>query len=308
MVVTGRVRTIAQPVADITSEMARVVAATLAGETPATSAIEPTQLVNWCVRNKLPLLSIIDALPPSITGDSAFAAALAAERAWYETQRSEYLLVRDAWLRRGIPCLMIKSAGNHPAFPHTSDNIDILVRPEHGLAARDTLRTLGYVEVRNVEEPQKYLFRRFHNGRCVSAIHVHEQIAWFVGFLDDAQVWQRALPAADDPDVTIPSPEDAILINLAHACYENKELRLNDVLRVRHAMQVAGGAIDWGYLEQVAATRGWRDGLAFLLLVQAEVETALFRCDADSSRPNHLARVVHCRRSARPRAPHAIAC
>jgi thymidylate kinase len=130
--------------------------------------------------------------------------------------------------------------------------------------------------VRNVEEPQKYLFRKFHGGACISAIHVHEQIAWFVGFLDDDQVWARKRPSDDDPDVTIPSPEDAILINLAHACYENKELRFNDVLRVRHAMDAAAGELDWEYLLRVADARGWRDGLAFLLLVQAGVESTLF--------------------------------
>lgn len=236
----------------------------------------PTTFADWCRRNKFPLLALDGRLPSWLRDNAAFASALLAEREWYETQRGEYLLVRAAWRERGIPCLMIKSAGNPPAFPHTSDNIDILVRPADGAAARETLRELGYVEVRNVEEPQKHLFRKFHDGRCVSAIHVHEQIAWFVGFLDDAAVWRRRRPAADDPEVIIPSPEDAILINLAHACYENKVFRLNDMLRVRHALQSADGTLDWDYLEGVATARGWRDGLAFMLLVQAAVETALF--------------------------------
>lgn len=278
MATTLSLPSIEQHVPSSVSSTARFVASTIATETSAPQYIdiEPAELVRWFVRNKLPLLAIVDEPPPSIRDHPAFAAALDAERDWYETQRGKYLIARDAWWRRGIPCLMIKSAGNHPAFPHTSDNIDILVRPEHGRAARDTLRAIGYVEVRNVEEPQKYLFRRFHNGRCVSAIHVHEQIAWFVGFLNDSEVWQRSRAADDDPQVTIPSPEDAILINLAHACYENKELRLNDVLRVRHAMQSSGHELDWDYLHRIAVERGWADGLAFLLLVQSEVESSLF--------------------------------
>jgi thymidylate kinase len=238
--------------------------------------LEPDAIVDWCKRNKFPLMALGDTIPLRFHDNPTFEQAIAEERAWYGTQRAEYVLVRNAWEARGIPCLMIKSAGNHPSFPHTSDNIDILVRRDQGREARDTLRGMGYVEVRTVEEPQKFLFRKFHDGRCVSAIHVHEQIAWFVGFLDDAAVRERMRPAADDPLVTIPSPEDAILINLAHACYENKVLRFNDVVRVRHALREAGASIDWRYLESIATARGWLDGLAFLLLVYASAETALF--------------------------------
>ncbi len=244
--------------------------------TPAPPGGQVEGLVAWCRANKLPLLALPEELPPWLREDPTFVQALQAERAWYETQRGEYLTVREAWEGRDIPCLMIKSAGNPPSFPHLSDNIDILVPRESGRAARDALRGLGYVEVRNVEEPQKFLFRRFHDGRCVSAIHVHERIAWFVEFVDDQAVWRRARPAADDPAVLIPSPEDAILINLAHACYENKLLRFNDVARVRHALQAAGARFDWNYLERIAILRGWLDGLAFMLLVQAEAERALW--------------------------------
>ncbi|HET8632450.1 MAG TPA: nucleotidyltransferase family protein [Thermomicrobiales bacterium] len=236
----------------------------------------PADATRWFQRNKYPLLALATSAPAWLAGDATFQRELAAERAWYDTQRGEYLAVRDAWLERGIVCLAIKSAGNAPSFPHTSDNIDILVRREHGPAARDTLRRLGYVELRNIEEPRKFLFRKFHDGRCVSAIHLHEQVGWEVGFMDESALWARIRPAMDDPAVNVPSPEDAILINLAHACYENKLLRFNDVARVRHALRDAGDGLDWAYLERVAASRGWLDGLAFMLLVHAAVETALF--------------------------------
>ena len=205
----------------------------------------PAELTRWLQRNKYPLLAVAPRAPRWLWEDETFQRALAAEQEWYETQRREYALVRAAWQERGIAGLMIKSAGNAPSFPYTSDNIDILVQPRHGAAARDLLRRLGYVEVRNVEEPAKFLFRKFHDGRCVSAIHVHEQVAWFVGFLDEAALWARMRPAADDPLVNVPSPEDAVLINLAHACYENKRLRFNDVARIRHALRSTGGRLDW---------------------------------------------------------------
>src|SRR5947207_4246796 len=212
---------------------------------------DPSDLARWFKRNKYPLLAVASPAPVRLRDDVAFRRELAAEHEWYQTSRREYVLVRDAWRAQGIECLMIKSAGNRPSFPHTSDNLDILVRPEQGHAARAVLRQLGYVELRNIEEPQKFLFRKFHRGRCVSAIHVHERVAWFVGFMDEAALWARMRPADDDPLVNIPSPEDAVLINVAHACYENKVLRLNEVARVRHALRSAGQRFDWAYLERV---------------------------------------------------------
>jgi hypothetical protein len=77
------------------------------------------------------------------------------------------------------------------------------VPPAQGEAARDTLRELGYVELRHIEEPQKYLFRRFRAGQSVSAIHVHEQVGWLVGFMDEGALWARRIVSGDDATVTI---------------------------------------------------------------------------------------------------------
>ena len=242
----------------------------------ADTRLNTQDVLAWLRRNKYPLLSAEPVASAWLVEDPAFQADLAAEREWYEIQRAEYLRVRDAWLAKGIACLMFKSAGNQPAFPHLSDNLDLWVRPEHGVAARDTLRDLGYVEVRTVEEPQKYLFRKFHSGRCVSAIHLHEQVAWFVPFMDEIELHRRMRPSADDPTVNIPSPEDVILINLAHACYENKRVRFNDLVRVRFALKNAEGLLDWTYVERVAASRGWLDGLAYMMLTYCALEETLF--------------------------------
>jgi thymidylate kinase len=250
--------------------------ANLADGGAARGRVDPAAVVKWCGRNKYPLMALAAAAPAWLLETATFRDALIAERASYELQRDEYLAVRDAWLARGIPCVMIKSAGNAPSFPHTSDNIDILVPPTKGEAARDTLRELGYVELRHIEEPQKYLFRLFRSGQSVSAIHVHEQVGWLVGFMDEAALWSRRIVSGDDATVTIPSPEDAILINLAHACYENKLLRFNDCIRIRHALRARGADFDWAYVERVAASRGWRDGLAFMFLVYDHLEPILF--------------------------------
>ncbi len=238
--------------------------------------MQPGEVGPWLRRNKYPLLALGERVPDWLRADPVFQQQLADESEWYATQHREYEVVQRAWFEHGIQGLMIKSAGNAPSFPYLSDNIDVAVRPQHGPSAREVLRQLGYVELRNIEEPSKYLFRKFHAGRCVSAIHVHEQVIWLVGFMDEDALWSRMRQSADDPLVNVPSPEDAILINLAHACYENKLLRLLEVVRVRHALRTAGDRLDGGYLERVASSRGWRDGLAFMLCVYGVLERALF--------------------------------
>ena len=270
--------TIASQPPDAPGPRCRVLAHWSRGEclTEGFDHLDADEAVGWYRRNKVPLIGIARNLPRRIVEDGAFQAALAIQQESFAEQRAEYRLVQEAWRSAGISSLMIKSAGNYPSFPYNSDNLDLLVRPEHGQAARDVLRRLGYVELRNIEEPFKYLFRKFVGGRCVSAIHVHEQVAWEVVFIDNDALWRRMRPADDDPLVNVPSPEDAIVINLAHACYENKRLFFNDLLRVRHALESLNGAMDWAYMERTAAARGWLDGLAFMVLLYAHLEPALF--------------------------------
>jgi glycosyltransferase involved in cell wall biosynthesis/thymidylate kinase len=203
-----------------------------------------------------------------------FAAACEEEAGLLNSWREEYLIVRDRWAQAGIDCLLLKSGGLVPSFPYLSDNLDVLVKPENEEKARKILRELGYIELRNIEEPQKFLFRKFSGGRSVSAIHLHMQVGWLVGFMDEAALWKRMRVSPDDEKVNIPSPEDTILITAAHSFYENKRFRLADVARMRECWRQGG--MDWGYMEGVARGRGWRDGLYFCLLTVAWLEKNLW--------------------------------
>jgi len=188
--------------------------------------------------------------------------------------RAEYVIARDRWAEAGIPCILIKSAGRFPSFPYTSDNLDVLVSEAQAGTATMILKELGYIELKNIEEPHKYLFRKFHNGQCVSAIHLHTWVGWNVCFLDEEPIWQNSRIAPDDEAVRAPSPEDIILITVAHSFYENKKFRLADIVKVRECHRQ--NRIDWTYLERVAFQRGWLDGLHFCLLVCAYIEKSLW--------------------------------
>ncbi len=234
----------------------------------------PALLAFW-EKNKFPLLALNHGSESTELLDlPEFRAAHDKENAVHDSLKAEYNIVRERWAQAGILSLIIKSAGVYPSFPYTSDNLDILIRKEDENDAKAILREEGYVELKNIEEPQKFLFRKFSEGESVSAIHLHTQVVWLVGFLDDKAVWERSLGAPDDATLTVPSPEDVILINIAHSFYENKKLRLADIMKIREWWHLDN--LDWEYMERVAAQRGWLDGLQFVVLLGAHIEAALW--------------------------------
>ena len=242
------------------------------------SPAEAGVLLATLQRNKVPLLSLdIRAAQPhaaAFLASEPFQSALADQsdrwKAWCEAYRA----VHKAFARAGIRDVIIKSVGIVPSLPYMSDNLDTLVYRKDGPRARQVLVGLGYQELRNVEEPHKFLFRKFHLGRSVAAVHLHEFVGWGTGFMDDAGVLSRAHLAADDPTVVIPSPGDGLLINMAHASYEDKEIRLGDLWKVIHVLQRHD--LGWEGLYAQVSRRGWREGLDTCIWLWAELELMLW--------------------------------
>jgi thymidylate kinase len=234
----------------------------------------PALLAFW-KKNKYPLLVLNNSsLAPELISAPEFRAALNEESVIHDSLKAEYNIVREHWERAGIRSLLIKSSGGFPSFPYTSDNLDVLINEKDEAAARDILREEGYAELKNIEEPQKFLFRKFSEGESVSAIHLHTQVGWLVGFMDEKALWERSQAAPDDASIIVPSAEDIILITVAHAFYENKRFRFSDIMKVRERWNQ--GTIDWAYMEKVATHRGWLDGLHFCLLLCAHLEDAIW--------------------------------
>lgn len=202
------------------------------------------------------------------------AGLLSQEEEAYRRVRREYATVQAAWAERGIKDVLIKSAGVAPSFPHMSDNVDDLVPAALVGAAREALRALGYVELRNLEEPRKFFFKRFSGGHEVAAHHLHELVGWAASFMDEELVLQRARPAADDPALLIPHAEDALLITMAHAFYENKAIKLGDLGKVRHLLRADD--IDWPRLRALAANKGWLDGLNVQIAMFSRLDALLY--------------------------------
>lgn len=240
---------------------------------------EAERLIDFFKQNKYPIIS----LPVLDKPREPWRLGIESARADYDSQRKEYIEVRDAWLKAGIECIVFKSAGTNPSFPYTSDNLDILVRGEHQAKAIEILESLGYVWLRSIDEAKKILFRKFRMGRSVSAIHLHTWVGWDAEFHEEESIWPRARVSEDDPYVIVPSPEDAILINASHAFYENKQFTLYDLVKLRSHW--GRPDLDWEYMRGVAERRGWLDGLCFALIVCAFAERKYF---GESTMSPHL--------------------
>jgi thymidylate kinase len=231
-------------------------------------------LVQRLRRNKYPLLALEDAAKNHrlLAHSVRWVGALAEDESNLMEQRVEFMKVRRGWLDAGIPSVLFKSGGLAPSFPYTSDNVDVLIPRNRTAEARSILMAQGYVWLHNIDEEQKWLFRKFRGGRSVSAIHVHGWVGWDVEFHERA-IWDGVRQSPDDRDVMVPSREDAVLINAAHALYENKEIRLYDLEKIRAHW---GEDLDWDYIEGIARRRGWLDGLCFALLLCQKLERQLF--------------------------------
>lgn len=230
-------------------------------------------VVDLLRRNKVPLLSLNETARASGFLDlDEVVIALGEDRALQQRLRSEYDRVLEAFGSEGIGGVFIKSVGMPPSFPYTSDNLDVLVPREQGVQARRALRRIGYVELTNLEEPDKFLLRRFRAGVEVATVHVHTHVGWCVSFFDTTRYLERSSPSADDEPIWIPSLEDGALTNMAHSFYENKVVKLSDLQKLERCWQEE---LDWNYMCAAAERQGWLDGLYFCVLLYDHLERSL---------------------------------
>ncbi len=208
-------------------------------------------------RQDASVMAVLDARPG--LGDRApLREAAGCDRARFERERAEFGRLLGAFEAAGVRTMLFKSVGRPPSFPYLSSNLDVLVPDADTGRARRVLREAGYVELVNVEEPRKFLFRRFPGDGTSYAFHLHGAVGWGVPFVPAAAMWSGARPAPDDPDVCIPGPREALLVTLAHWFYEDKALTLGNLLATAHAVAAFEEPLEEA--AQLAAHHGWSDG------------------------------------------------
>jgi len=231
--------------------------------------MESIEIIDYLKKNHFPVLWLYD----KNQDEKSFKGIESILRQAYQSQWSEYQQSRSYFqefnqkLRdQGIDYILIKSAGIAPSFPWESDNIDILFLEKEIPEVKNILLKLKYFELKHIREEYKTLFRRFDSGKPVSVIHVHSNVGWEgVPFVDLPGLWKNKRRADDDSQLTIPGAEDAFLITVAHALYENKKIQLADFIKLAFLFQ--GNNLDINYIFSMAQRRGWKNGLVMFLQV-----------------------------------------
>lgn len=257
---------------------------------PPDGVAEPEAVVKRLRQNGFPLLTLAEgirreAAAAHLLDSGPFRLAIQQDRDKMLCQQAAFAEIVAAW-RHGvnrageIPALFVKAMGPQPSFPYVSNNLDVLVPQARQDEARQIVRELGYVELRHIEEPNKFLFRRFHAGASALAgasafdLHIHGRLEWHTEFVDSQAVWGRAAFPADCGLALVPAPEDGLLIALAHAAYENKAYKLIELAKFIYAARVL--KVDWDRVVDGAERRGWRKGLWAILVALAAWEEQLY--------------------------------
>jgi thymidylate kinase len=236
--------------------------------------MDPEVILSILKTNKVPLVNLDGKLAetyPEFYASAAFKEQYAIEYSECKQLKTEWVRVRNEFAKFGIESMLIKSVG---FFPYRSSNLDVLIKQSKRQRAESILIEMGYIQLHNVAEPYKTLFRTFKGGKSTSVIHLHNKVAWINPFHDERLLWKRYRSSAKEALLDIPSSADSILILTAHWFYENKELNLSDIVNIAACLKEEDDP-DWEYLRAVAAKMGWLNGLYFGLLVQSHVEKKL---------------------------------
>jgi thymidylate kinase len=225
----------------------------------------PELIIRYLVKNQVPLIGLEKYFPEhfaTIKDDPEFLAQLDKEKRRNRNWEDNFSRLHDELAKSGIKIVCIKSANLTPSFPYTCGNIDALIHPKYLSQTRELLFASGYVELVNIEEPKKFLFKKFIGEEAVCELHLHTQIGWGVTFID-LEVWENGLYYADDSQcVLLLSNEDQFLVHLAHCFYENKRLKLYDVMRLSKALSEIR---NWDYLVEISEKYGWYPGFEYML-------------------------------------------
>ena len=181
----------------------------------------------------------------------------------------EFKKIHDKFKEQGIDTVLIKSIFK---FPKNSANLDVLIKPEHLRLVRKILKNEGFIELRNVEEPQKFLFRKLWGGKTILPLHIHTIVGWGVPFLRNSFVWRNLRNAADYPEFYIPSKEGSFLITIAHEFFEDKFIKYNSIIQLG---ELTKEGIDWELMKNEVSINGWLYAFYIILGILRKFERSL---------------------------------
>jgi hypothetical protein len=117
----------------------------------------------------------------------------------------------------------------HIFYDREQGDIDILVHENDFKFVIDELEKQGF-SITSSESFKLGMTKFEHDEKFT--IHVHAKIKWESEFISTDDVWKRSRKISLFNQMTIvPSPEDSVLIECAHASFEARLLRLCDLLQ-----------------------------------------------------------------------------
>lgn len=135
-------------------------------------------------------------------------------------------------------------------FKYVDSNLDVLLPKK-----KDVQTVLAYARNNNYKitsiyrEPKKIMCKPPGGGL---KIHIHKEVSWNGHiFLDKHAVFERRKRFRNIP---VASPEDDVLINIAHLFFENYEMTLCDYL---HLEQALTKQLDMRYIQKIASEHAW---------------------------------------------------
>jgi thymidylate kinase len=189
----------------------------------------------------------------------------------YDQWKQAFGTVKDVFLSNGVKYVFMKSPS---LFPYTSGNLDVMVKEKDFSKAAGLLEKTGFIELKNIRESHKYLYKKFDCGKEVVAIHLHSRVYWGATFVDPDSQWARVDNRIFDEVVYSLGAEDCLLTTFAHSFYENSAIRLLDLCVVKKL--VDGGEVDWHYLRDTARLHHWEDGFHLSVLAYARLHEKVF--------------------------------
>lgn len=207
--------------------------------------------------------------------------ALKSEMELYAERRMEYERIKNTFFAHEIPLILFKSCGE---FNYLGSDLDVLVRQEDRGKIRHILEYLEYPEYPLVSEPFKRAYIKITDFLDKYKVECYENIVWYSAFANAKLLFERFRSSKMDPLVDILSDEDRILAIISHNLYQERRLRLSDLVDIRRSITEN---FDYDYLFGVSRRRGWLDGLHLGIYLVSEIERIFFD---ESVFPEHIRR------------------
>ena len=153
-------------------------------------------------------------------------------------------------------------------FAGNNENLDILFATKEDYnKASSLLKENGFI-IYMSEKVEKYkkMYLKLNNG-TLTKIHLHREIAWNgVKVLDENNIFARQVEL--NKMIYFPSPEDSILIHIAHILFENFTIGPKEVKYIAACLieknNKKGSEINYRYINKQLNQFGWKKEFYYL--------------------------------------------